>query len=295
MKRKSFLIIFSILLAACFVSGPKTSLALEQTEKEKLLQQIEILQQEVLLLQTLISNMQLNQEIQAQSYFAVDLSDNSSLLEKNSSQPYPMASVTKLMAAVVALENIDKSQTITLTEEMLKPLGCSPSLFLGLNVSAENLLKAGLIQSTNDAVESLAYFLGKQKFLSLINQKAKDLGMVNTIYYDVHGLNPANRSTAQDLVKLLAYIHKNHPEILAVTKDNNFWLPDSTGKLLKFKNLNNFYPLPEFIGGKTGYLIEAKQTLAAIFSIEGKPIAVVILYSPNRQADVFAILRKISD
>jgi len=295
MKRKSFIIIFSILIAACFVSGPKTSLALEQTKKEKLLQQIEILRQEILALQALVSNMQLRQEISASSYLAINLSDNSVISEKNAGKSYPMASVTKLMAAIVALENIDRSQTITLTEETLHPLGRSPSLFLGLNVSAENLLKAGLIQSSNDAMESLAYFLGKEKFLTLMNQKAKELGMANTIFYDAHGLNPANRSTAQDLVKLLSYVYKNHPEILNITKNNDFWLPDSAGKPLKFKNLNNFYFLAEFIGGKTGYLLEAKQTLAAIFNVKGNPVAIVILYSNNRQADAFSILRKIGN
>ena len=124
---------------------------------------------------------------------------------------------------------------------MLKPQGYSPSLYLGLSVSAENLLKAILIQSTNDAAEALSYFIGKEEFLALMNQKAKELNMINTVFYDPHGLNPANRSTAQDLIKLLTYIYKNHPEILDISRNNNFWLPDSTGKLLKFRNLNAFY------------------------------------------------------
>ena len=176
---------------------------------------------------------------------------------------------------------------------MLEPLGHSLTLFLGLNISAENLLKASLIQSTNDACEALAYFLGKEKFLDLMNQKAKELGMKNTVFSDVHGLSPTNRSTAADLAKLISYIYKEHPEILHLTRDNNFWLPDSTGRLLKFQNVNNFYPLPEFIGGKTGYLPQAKQTLASIFLVNKKPIAIILLYSDNRQADIFTILNRL--
>jgi len=289
--RKFSLFLFIIL--TFFLIVPKPVEALTQAEKALLLQQIEILRYEVQLLQSLLLNLQLKQEISAGSYLAVNLSDNSTILEKNANQPYPIASITKLMSALVTSEHIKKNQTITLTEKMLEPLGHSLTLFLGLNISAENLLKASLIQSTNDACEALAYFLGKEKFLDLMNQKAKELGMKNTVFSDVHGLSPTNRSTAADLAKLISYIYKEHPEILHLTRDNNFWLPDSTGRLLKFQNVNNFYPLPEFIGGKTGYLPQAKQTLASVFLVNKKPIAIILLYSDNRQADAFTILNRL--
>jgi len=299
MQYKIFFLLFCILLLAFSPLGSETAQASNQAERERLLQQIlqqiEILKQEILLLQMLLSNLQSRQEITAPSYLAINLSDNSVVLKKNSDQLYPIASITKLMTAVITLENIDADQTITLTEEMLKPLGHSPALFLGLNVSAENLLKASLIQSTNDASESLTYFLGKKKFLDLMNQKAKELDMANTVFFDAHGLNPANRSTATDIAKLLTYIHKNHPEILSITKDNNFWLLDPTGRLLKFQNVNNFYHLPEFIGGKTGYLPEAKQTLALIFNVNKEPVAIILLYSSNRQSDTFKIINQLKN
>ena len=261
----------------------------------RLIQQIEIIKFEITVFQSLISNFQLHQGITAQSYLAVNLSDNSVILQKNPNQAYVPASITKLMTAVIALENIDTKQTITLTEKILEPSGQSPSLFLGLNISAENLLKASLVQSTNDASEALSYFMGKEKFIELMNQKAKELNMSNTVFYDVHGLNPANRTTASDLAKLLSYILKNHPEILTITKENDFWLPDKTGTLLKFQNVNNFYPLSEFIGGKTGYLPQAKQTLASIFNVNGEQIAIILLYSSNRQADAFAIIKQLKN
>lgn len=178
---------------------------------------------------------------------------------------------------------------------MLKPLGYSPSLYLGLNVSAENLLKAMVIQSINDAAEVLTFFVGKQKFLKLMTKKAQELDMENTVFYDVHGLNPKNTSTASDLARLLAYVYKKRSEILSTTKENNFWLPDKTGTMLKFRNMNNFYPLSNFVGGKTGYLPQTKQTFAGIFKIKNQPIAVVVLHSANRQADVFVILKRLSN
>ena len=293
MKFKIFFLLFLLLLFVFLPFIPNTVKASGQAEIAKLIQQIEILKREVFLLQTLLLSLQSQQEITAQSYLAVNFSDNSVVLEKNPNQPYSIASITKIMNAVIALENIDTDQTITLTEKMLEPLGQSPSLFLGLSVSAENLLKASLIQSTNDASEALAYFVGKEKFVDLMNLKAKEINMTNTVFYDVHGLNPANRSTATDLAKLLMYIYNNHPEILSIARDNNFWLPDSTGRLLKFQNVNNFYPLSAFIGGKTGYLPEAKQTLASIFNVNGDRVAIILLYSNNRQTDTFTILKQL--
>ena len=289
MKSK-ILLSFLILI---FSFSPLSSKAAEQTTMAKLIQQIEIIKFEISLFQSLISNFQLNQAITAKSYLAVDLSDNSVILEKNKNQTHAPASITKLMTTVIALENINQEQTITLTEKMLEPSGQSPCLFLGLNINAKNLLKASLIQSVNDAAEALSYTLGKEKFIELMNQKAKELNMSNTVFFDVHGLDPKNQTTASDLLKLLNYIQKNHPEILQTSKENDFWLPDTTGTLLKFQNVNNFYPLSEFIGGKTGYLPEAKQTLASIFNINGKQIAIVLLYSANRQADAFAIIKQL--
>ena len=290
MKRKIFFILFSILLLVFLFSGVKKVEASVQTERDRLIQQIQILQKEIQRLKALISKFKLEKEVTAESYLVVNLSDNSVVFKKNVDRLYPIASITKLMSAVVAFENIDINQTITLTEKMLEPLGYSPSLFLGLNVSAKNLLRASLIQSTNDAAESLTYFLEKEKFLALMNEKAKELDMANTFFYDSYGLNPSNRSTAPDIAKLLTYIYENHPEILSITKDNNFWLPDPTERLLKFKNVHNFYQIPEFIGGKSGYLPEARQTSASLFNLNEEPIAIILLYSKNRQADTLKIL-----
>ena len=126
-----------------------------------------------------------------------------------------------------------------------------------------------------------------------MNQKAKELKMTGTVFMDAHGLNPKNRASASDIAKLLTYIYKNHPEILDVTKNNNFWLLNSKGQLVKFQNLNSFYYFPEFIGGKAGYLQEARQTFAGIFNINKKPVIIIVLHSIDYQPDVFKIINQI--
>lgn len=288
MKHKILLVLFSAILF--FSLHASNIYAVNEANYFALQQQIQAVQEKIKYLQSLIASSQLQNEVESGSYLVMDLSNNSIVSQKNINQTYPIASITKLMNAVIVSENVDFNQTITLTKDMLSPGGYSPSLFLHLRVSVKNLLWASLIQSTNDAAQSLTYSIGNEQFIKLMNQKANDLGMQNTFFYDAHGLNPQNHSTATDLAKLITYIYKSHPNILHITKDNDFWLPDSTGKLLKFKNVNNFYKSPDFIGGKTGYLPEAKQSMAAIFNVNGKPMAIVVLYSKNRQTDILKII-----
>jgi len=287
MKNKLLIILLSIVV---FLTCPNSKVS-----AASFAQQIEILEQEISLLQYLIKNYNLYQTPNAGSYIAMDLSDNSVLLQKDADKQFSMASVTKLMNAVISVENINMSDKITLTDEMLLPLGQTSVLYSGLKISAGDLLNATLIQSSNDSAEALSYFIGKDKFIKLMNQKASELGMLNTVYYDTNGLNLDNKSTASDLAKLMAYVYKNHPELLEITKNNNFWLPDQDGNLLKFKNVNNFYYLGEFVGGKTGYLTEAKQTFDSVFNVKGKPVAIAVLYSDSRVADIFSILRQLKN
>lgn len=285
MKRKIILILFAILVLIFAQEAEASTISSAQ--------QIEILQQEILTLRALIRNYNLYQKPIAGSYIAVDISNNSVLLQKNADKQFSMASVTKLMNAVVSVENISMDQNITLTEKMLLPLGQTPVLYSGLKITANDLLKATIIQSSNDSAEALSYFLGKENFINLMNQKAKELGMSDTVYYDTNGLDLNNKSTASDLAKLISYIYKNHPQILEITKNNDFWLPDQNGNMLKFRNGNNFYYMGEFVGGKTGYIPEAKQTFDSIFNVNGKSIAIAVLYSDNRMADIFSILRQL--
>ncbi|MFA6190297.1 MAG: serine hydrolase [Candidatus Staskawiczbacteria bacterium] len=285
MKQKFFFTIF-IFVAIVFSQNADALTPLPE-------QQLEILQNEILLLQAMNKNYNLYETPVAGAYIAVDIATGKVLLAKNANEKFPMASVAKLMSAVVTLENINMKKKIVLTEKMLLPDGQTPALYEGLKITASDLLKATLIQSSNDSAEALSYFLGKTKFIKLMNQKAKKLGMSKTVYYDTNGLNIKNKSTATDLAKLISYIYKKHPQILEITKNNDFWLPDQTGKMLKFKNGNGFYYMNNFVGGKSGYLDEAKNTFDSVFTVNGRPIAIAALYMPNRAADIFSILRNI--
>ncbi len=292
MKQKLFPIIFFILLFAVLPWQNNFARAQNYAVLNPAAF-IESLKYEISLFKMLLGNLAAKNQINSPAYIAVDLTSGKTLLSKNPDQIRSIASITKMMNAVVARENIDLDKKITLTDEMLSYWGGSPVLFEGARVNARDLLKAALIQSTNDAAEALAHSAGEKEFVALMNQKAKELEMANTIFYDACGMNPKNKSTPADLAKMVDYVYKNHPEILQITKSNNLWLPDKSGTWMKFQNVNNFYPLAAFVGGKTGYLVESKQTIASVFEVNKKPIAIVVLYSKNRQSDIFRILEKL--
>ena len=263
---------------------------MDNTEVFKLQQQIDILNYQIRDLRSLEESSQNKGEVSAGAYIAIDAKTKKVILEKNTDRQYPIASVAKLMNAVITLENINTKINIKLTQSMLKPEGQSPSIFLNSKISVENLLKASLIQSVNDASQALSYAVGIGRFVKLMNKKAKALGMENTIYSDAHGLSENNISTAQDLAKLAVHVYQRQPQILSMTKNDDFWLPDAKGKFLKFKNLNHFYALTNFMGGKTGYTVESKETMVSIFNINGKQVIVVVLHSEDSQTDTLKLV-----
>ena len=293
MKKRFFLIFF----LAVFTFSPfiKTNSAgsLSNEEKIVLIEKFKLLIKKISDLRWQLQKTEIQKELSATSYSLIDLSNNSVILRKNSEKTYPIASITKLMSAVVTLENINQEEKIVLTSKMLEPYGYSPAIHLGKNITAKNLLKATLIQSTNDATESLTYFLPEGNFIALMNEKTKELEMNNTFFYDAHGLSYLNRSSASDISRLITYINENHPEILEITREENFQLQgECVGGLCTFKNLNLFHKLTEFIGGKTGYLPakadqpDAGQTFVGIFNFNERQYVVVLLNSKNKASDI---------
>ncbi len=268
---------------------------LNSWEDKRIEQQIEITMQEVSLLRSLLSGMEKEGGPDSSYYLVSNIENDSVILESNANKSRPIASITKLMTAVVAREHLEKHDTITLTPQMLSTYGQTPVLFEGLEIRSEELLKASLIQSVNDAANALSHFNGKERFVSLMNTKAKELEMHNTSFSDSHGLNIENRSTARDLMKLASYVHEEHPDLLEISRNNDFWLPDRTGRDLKFKNTNNFYPISSYLGGKNGYLPQAGETSLALFEVQGKTVGITLLGSEDRKADIFSLLDRTAE
>jgi len=205
-------------------------------------------------------------ELSAKSYLVADLDSGYVFAEKNSSDPLPIASLTKLMTAVVVAENVNLKKSILIKEKMLEAYGSTKGLEVGKRFRVVELFYPLLIESSNDVAEALSYFLGREKTIKLMNEKAKLVSMEQTEFTDPSGFDPGNISTARDLFYLARYIFNNRPPILEITKGNKVRsFGNVSFDIEKFWNKNVFIDDPTFIGGKTGYIIESKSTAVFIF------------------------------
>jgi len=229
-------------------------------------------------------------EISSTHYLAADLKNNFVFLNKNSSELVPIASVTKLMTALVASEYINLGKNITIDSKSLV-FTSKPRLVSGSSIEAFELLHLLLEESSNEAAEALASYLGRDRFIELMNNKALAIGLKNTKFVDPSGSGNENISSAEDLFILAKYIYNNRSFILKISAGQ---LNTGINQNLLFPSINNFNEFTGsdgFVGGKVGETIKAKQTILSIFSMavensEKRPVVFISLGSNDRKADV---------
>ena len=219
----------------------------------------------------------------ARAALVKDLSRESIYFEKNLSQRWPLASITKLMTALVALENFSKDGEVKISPRAVATEGLSGGFTVGEVFKVADLIKALLIVSSNDAATALADYLGSQKFLELMRSRAFDLGLSQTTFIDPSGLSILSQSTISDLEKLTAYILKNRPiifEISALPQAQIKELTSMRSRLLI--NNNKFAGEPNFVGGKTGYTEEASGNLLSILSYKSSLFLIIVFGAEDR-------------
>ncbi len=189
-------------------------------------------------------------ELTATNYLVADLKNNYVFLEKDVDAEVPVGSVTKLMTSLVAAEFINIEKEITITDSMIASTS-KPRLYPGQKVSIYNLLFPLLMESSNEAAEAIARSAGRDRFLSLMNQKTKALGMNHTSYTDPAGFQPTNISTARDLFQLSKYLYNNRSFVLKLTAGQ---VTNNAYGATQFTNLQNLNEIPgiteKMIGGK---------------------------------------------
>lgn len=229
--------------------------------------------------------------IQAKNFLVQTIAGASVLYEKNSQNRWPIASISKLMTAVVALENINQSSVITITPEISNETNGNSTLSTGSSYSANDLLKALLTISSNDAAFALADSFGRDAFVQKMNQKAKELSMSQTTYYEPSGLSYLNQSTAHDLFLLVSYIRQQYPIIFDITRQKTNTIRDkNTGKRTTLTNINEFAGRKDFFGGKTGFIDQSEGNLVSLFNKDGNMVFIAVLGSPDRFGDTDKIV-----
>ncbi len=205
---------------------------------------------------------------------------------------WPIASLTKLMTAVVALDTIPANEVITISEEAIATEGLSGNFSAGEKFKLNDLLKAMLLVSSNDAATAIAMHIGEEEFVAAMNKKAEALGLTDTSFADPTGLSVKNQSTIIDLLRLTEYVRNFKPEILAMTKYTKGTIVEvKTGKRRTVININTFAGRSDFLGGKTGSTPEAGGNLISVFKVAGEPKTIIVLGALDR----FAETEKIKD
>jgi len=201
--------------------------------------------------------------------------------------PRPIASLTKLMTALVVLESdlpLEAPIAIT-TDDRDRLKGSHSRLHIGAILTRDDLLRAALSASDNRAAAALGRTAtgGTEAFVAAMNAKALALGMTNTRFADASGLNPRNVSTARDLLKLLEAA-RAQPRMHAFTTSGELWVTDlATGRAIEFLNTNRLVRHGQDDWGialsKTGYTADAGNCLVMRVTVAGRPLSIVLLNS----------------
>ena len=228
--------------------------------------------------------------ISAESYVVMDYDSGRVLMSQNATREKLIASTTKIMTAIIALENGDIASVRKVGEEVLKAYGSAIYLSLDEEITLKDLLYGLMLRSGNDAAIEIAYHISgdMESFVALMNEKAYSLGMSQTHFINNHGLEDengnGNTSTAYDMALLMRYALKN--ETFREIIGTKTYEAKTTGKTYVWQNKNKLLSSYEHeIGGKTGYTKKAKRTLVTAASKDDKTVIVVTLNDGNDFAD----------
>lgn len=183
------------------------------------------------------------------------------IFEKDSSAKLPIASLTKLMTAIVVLDNYDLSKNITVDNTADSQDSLQQDVKFGDTMPVESFLEIMLVESSNKSAYALSELMGEPEFVALMNKKAKELGLFNTFFDDPTGLSSKNISTSSDLSKLAEYILKNYPKIVDISRTKELNVPNF-GKIINTDQLLG--EIPEAVCSKTGFTTDAKGCLLLV-------------------------------
>jgi hypothetical protein len=229
-------------------------------------------------------------KITAKSYMVADLDSGAVITSYGEKIPLPIASLSKMMTALVSLETINQYKETKVSRTAYGTYGAQGNLLTGEKIKISDVLYPLLLESSNDAAEVLAEFAGRSTFIKNMNDKAASIGLFNTSFEDPSGLSKNNISTAEDLFKLARYIYKYKSYIFEITKLKDYtsgkhtWYSNS-----KFRNDDNY------LGGKNGYTDEAHHTLVTMIELplgefQKRKIAIVLLNAEKTEKDARAII-----
>jgi D-alanyl-D-alanine endopeptidase (penicillin-binding protein 7) len=230
-------------------------------------------------------------DVQSTAAIVVNAQDGQLIYEKNTAAMASIASITKLMTAMVVLDaKLPLDEVIMLNEEDLDTVkGTGSRLQLGTQLTRDEMLRLALMSSENRAASALgrAYPGGLTAFVREMNLKALALDMTRTTFVDSTGLSAGNVSTALDLARMVKAAY-DYPLIRQYSTGNGYSVQAVNGRLLEFRNSNSLIVSPGWSINlsKTGYIREAGRCLVMHTTIAEAPIVIVLLDSWGRLSRV---------
>ncbi len=224
--------------------------------------------------------------LKSNAVVVLDQSTNEVLFDKNASAVLPIASLTKLMTALVVTDaGLPLDEPITITEADIDTLkGSSSRLAVGTTLTRGELLHLALMSSENRAAHALGRTFpgGLHKFVEMMNVKAKLVGMMDTRYVDPTGLSPQNQSNAKDLATL-ASVAYDRPLIRDLSTSTGYAV-ESGHRTVHYRNSNQLVSNPDWTIGlqKTGYIAEAGRCLVMQATVAGRQLIMVFLDSAGK-------------
>lgn len=224
--------------------------------------------------------------LKASVAYVIDQESDEVLLGKNAGDVRPIASLTKLMTGMIISDaGLPLDERITITSDDVDRLKHSSSrLKVGTELTRRQALHLTLMSSENRAAHALArtYPGGTSAFVSAMNNKARQLGMLHTRYVDPSGLSPQNRSSARDLA-VLADAAFEEPLLRKLSTSPGYQLATENGSL-RYVNSNGLVRAGEWNIGlqKTGYISEAGQCLVVQTTVKGRNLIMVFLDSASK-------------
>lgn len=226
-------------------------------------------------------------QVNSEAVYVQELGSDTVLYAKNSHNIRPIASISKLMMALIVVESgLPMDEMLTITSDDVDRLRHSRSrLPVGTRLSRGDLLHLALMSSENRAAHALGrhYPGGMPAFVRAMNDKARALGMRYTYFVEPTGLSADNVSTARDLVKLIKAT-ANHPLIRQYSTNDQHDVTLSQGRQLAYRNTNRLVRNNDWdiLLSKTGFINEAGECLVMLTRIGDRDVAMVLLNATHR-------------
>lgn len=232
------------------------------------------------------------EDLKVEAALVVKTKSNEKLLSYNEEKRWPLASLSKVMTAVVALENLDPQAGIAVSEIAVATEGTAGGLRPGEKYAVKDLISAMMVVSSNDAAAALTEGMPEGEFVRIMNEKAKSLGMNNTYFREPTGLSSLNQSTLSDMLLLVRHAWLNYPELFSVSHKSKIYITElTTNKKQLLTNINPLVANADFVGGKTGFTEDARQNLISVFTLNGESVILMIFGAEDRLAETEKIIR----